>query len=297
MSGFYIALEAGYFERQGLDVSFVQLPNTPQIIPLLAEGQVEVAPAGLNVATINAVARGIRIRIVAGREVASESCGEANTLYVNARAFPDGVRDLRQLKGKRVAVRSRQTLSEFALDALLKPAGMTSDDVELVFLRPADGAAALVSGRIDALVSSYFENSPEAVSSDYRKVIGLADVLPGHQRSFTMFGPTMLEADPEIGIRFLLAYFQGASDFLKGRMGPAIYELAKASGADPESIRTACRETFVPDGAIDRPSIERTVAWTLRKGYCPRAVTAEELVDERFVGEAWRRFQQLGASS
>jgi NitT/TauT family transport system substrate-binding protein len=296
MSGLYIAVEAGYFEEEGLDVTLIQFPNTPQIIPLLADGEVDVLPAGLNVATINAVARGIRIRIVAGREVASDSCGEANTLYASARQFPNGIQDLRQLKGKRVSIRSRQTSAEFALDTLLSTVGMTAGDVELVFLRQADGAAALLSGRIDALVSSHFENNPDAVSGEYTKGLGLADILPGHQRSFTMFGPSLLEGDRETGVRVLLAYLRGANDFLNGRTAKAIDELARASGADPAAARNGCRATFVPDGAIDRASVERTIAWAHRKGYSPRQIQADDIIDSSFVQEAWRRFQERNAA-
>jgi NitT/TauT family transport system substrate-binding protein len=296
MSGLHLAHELGYFSEAGLNVEIHQMTRTPQMMPLLASGRFDASLAGINTAFINAVASGGHLRIVAGREITSTTCGSANTLYGNAQAFPQGINDLRLLKGKRISLRGRHTVSEFVLDTLLESVGMSVDDVELVFLRQQDGAAALLSGRIDVLLSSHFEKDPTAVSHKYVKGIGLANVLPEYQRSFIMFGPTLLQADREIGVRFLVAYLRGANDFVNGRTPKFLDELARASGRDPEEARKACRDTFVRDGRIDRRSIERFVKWARRKGYCLKRVRAGELIDDSYIIEAQKQFERLISS-
>lgn len=292
MSGLYLAEELGYFSEAGLDVEILQITSSPHVIPLLAGGELDVAFVALSPSLINAVTKGANLRLVAGREIASSTCGAVGTVYGNREVFPKGIGDLSLLKGKRVSISYMASVTEFYLDTLLASVGLSSDEVQLVVLRAPEAAAALVGGKVDAIISSHFEKDLEALSASVVRGVGLADLLPNYQYSFIVFGPTLLEDKREAGVRFLAAYLRGATDFLNGKTPRYLDELARASRMDPERARNACRNTFAPDGSIDLPSVQRFVEWAVGKRYCASQTAAAQLVDESFIKEAQLRFQQ-----
>jgi ABC-type nitrate/sulfonate/bicarbonate transport system substrate-binding protein len=287
MSGLYLAQELGYFRELGLTVEIEEILNGAHSLALLAGRNLDVRFAALSPGLIHSVNRGSDLRIIAGREFASTTCGTVGTIYGNSKAFPHGLRDLTQLDGKRVSIGFRASLTEFYLDTLLETVGMSSNDVELIVLRTAEAAAALVSGKIDALVSSHFEKSLETQSDRVIKGIGLPDILPDFQYSFVFYGPSISRSlRKDEGVRFLAGYLRGAKAFLEGQTPQYLYGLARASKMDPEKVINECRETLVADGNIDSKSVQIFVDWTVSKGYCEQPVPAQQLIDTRYLLEA-----------
>jgi len=297
MSGLYLAHELGFFSDLALDVEIRDIPNNSSSLVLLAGGKLDAGFLALTPGLINSIAQKANLKLVAGREIASKSCGTVGTIYGNVRSFPDGLEDLTALRSKRVSIRFKASLSEFYLDALLSKAGLSSKDVDLVLLKEPEAAAALTAGKIDALVSSFFETSLEAHSPDIVKGIGLADVLPDFQYSFVFFGPTLIEGDREKGIRFLVGYLRGAEAFLQGKTPRYLYDLARRGRMDPVRTAEACRQTFVGTGGIDQKSVQMFIDWTAEKGYCSENVDAEQLIDSSYIQEAQKRFRKLTAGS
>jgi NitT/TauT family transport system substrate-binding protein len=240
----------------------------------------------LTPAVINAARKGAPVRLVAGREIAATSCGNVGTLYANAQRFPGGSFSLRQLKGKRVSIESIGTVSEFFLDTLLSTVGMTASDVETVVLKTEQGAAALMQGRIDALLSSHLERSLDTVSGAVIKGMSVADVLPGFQYSFVLFGARLGRQDRETGIRFLTAYLKGAKAFLEGKTPQFLFQIARATRLDPEKVARDCRSTFESSGGIDQRSIDLFLDWLVRKGYIEDSIQTNDFVDHSLIREA-----------
>ena len=287
MSGLYLAHELGYFRELGLEVEIEEILNGAHSLVLLAGRNLDVRFAALSPGLIHSVARGSDLRIVAGREIASTTCGTVGTVYGNAKVFPHGLQDLTQLEGKRVSIGFKASLTEFYLDTLLERVGMSSEDVDLIVLRSAEAAAALVAGKIDALVSSHFEKSLETQSDRIIKGIGLPDLLPDFQYSFVFYGPSISGSlKREEGVRFLAGYLRGVLAFLDGQTPQYLYDLARAGRMDPDKVISECRETLVADGNIDSKSVEIFVDWTVSKGYCEQPVSAERLIDTQYVVDA-----------
>jgi NitT/TauT family transport system substrate-binding protein len=256
------------------------------MIPLLAGGQLDVAFASAIPAAFNAVAKGARIRIVASRETAIAGC--ITEIHGSRKAFPQGLSDLRALKGKRIAVSAPTSLSAFLLDALLDSVGLTTKDVQLLSMRLTESAPALVAGMIDAVVDKDLDlASPEIVPGP-----GIAEVLPGFQYTYIHFGRALLEGDTESGARFLLAYLRGVRDFQAGRVPRAFADLAAGGGMDPAIARLSCRSRLSADGIVDPVSVQRMIDWSVRKGFLAPRMDSSQVVDARFIEEALRRFQR-----
>ena len=82
---------------------------------------------------------------------------------------PDSkITSVAELKGKKVGY-TKATTAHYFLYEFLKDAGLTFNDVEVVEINPSDGAAALLSGDIDAFAS--FGNGIVAAKENGAKVI------------------------------------------------------------------------------------------------------------------------------
>jgi NitT/TauT family transport system substrate-binding protein len=297
MAPLYLADELGFFREAGLEVEFQQFQESPQTLTALAGGKLEVGFTTPIPVFINAVLKGARLKIVAGRDIAAPGCGTGGAIFGNRRAFPQGLRDLRLLKGKRVAISNQTGLAAFYLDQLLESAGMTTAEVKPVILRLPNAAAALIGGKIDAVVAVNLDKDLDVVSASVVRSTTLSELLPNFQYSFVVFGPALLTGDPGIGVSFLEAYLRGVREFRSGKTPRALEELARAAHSDPAAVRAACRENVSRDGMVDRASVQRFVDWAAKKGFVPRAVDASQLIETRFVEEAFRRLGGRGGST
>ena len=288
MCPFYLAYESGYFAEAGFDIDLVKDLGTAQSLPLLAGGELDSSLGVLGPAVVNAVARGARVRLVAAREVLSPGCGTANTIFVNRKAFPHGIRQMRQLRGARVAIGNSGTWSKFALETLLRHDGMQLSDVVVLKMRDTDKVVALHGGAVDAFLSSQGDLNPELRPLGLVAGPSLASLLPNFQYSYIFFGSRLLDGPVEPGARFLRAHFRGARDYLDGRTPRFLYDYAKLNNLDPTLLREACRASFERDGNIHPDDMRRYTEWLAAQGMCPANVDIAAYVDTRFL-EAARR--------
>jgi NitT/TauT family transport system substrate-binding protein len=283
MSGLYLAQELGYFADAGLQIKIERIATTVQAMPLAAEGKLDVVFCGSSPALVNAIAKGSRLRIVAGREIAAPSCSDFSVLYGRRAVFPGGLGDLSLLKGKRIAADHAAIFGHFGLDMVLASAGMTAEELGVLKMGRAELLTAFLSGKLDAIIASDCARRFARVRDQIVRGISLADVLPNFQISFIVFGARLLDSDPGAGVKFLSAYLRGAREFLAGKTPKFHDELAISSGMDPAEARKACRDSFVSDGRIDLPSIDRFIQWARVKEFCPVPIQAAQLVDMRFL--------------
>jgi len=289
MSSLHLGWERGYFREAGLGVDLVASPNSTEAIPLLAGGKLDVAFFSPGPALFNAVLRGARVAVVAGRERLTPDCGTVGDIYTRREAFPNGLAGFEQLRGKKLAITHKTTVSAFFLDEILRHAGLRTTDVEVPLLRRAEALAALLGGRIDATLSDgHFDKDPARGDPRVIAVKGAIRVLPGFQYSHIMFGSALLDGDPRRGTAFLTAYHRAAEAFQNGATPKFMDDFALSNNLDPKHTREFCRTTFSPDGAIDETSLQRFINWSVEKGFCPQAVDLKRLIDRRFLpAGAW----------
>lgn len=282
ISSLYLAHELGLFKRAGLDVEIISYTRTPEMVSALAGNKIEILFATQSTAFLNAVVRGTPIRVVAGRENVSPTCRRMALLCGLKRRFPEGLADLRILRGKRIAAGGTIGFMQFALEEHLARAGLTPGDVEVMNVRGPEALAALFSGGLDALL--LFD---EALAGNRLAELtfsrGFAEIYPNFQYGLIHFGATLRESDPSVGRRFLVAYFQGVREFQEGRTPKFLKDLADAYGADRGKMELVCRSNFVTNGWVDEESFRLFAAWAHRRGHTSRLVSFPEAVDLRFL--------------
>lgn len=296
LAPFYLADELGYFAAKGLQIEVVPVPQSQQLLPLLAGGKVDVGFTGVSPGLVNAVLRGAQLQIVASRDRAVRGCSTGGVIYGSAKVFPDGLNDLHALKGKRLALNNQMGLLGFFLDTILATAGMTPDDLEIVKLQIAEGSAALASGRVDAMIAANLDKDLDLATHKVVRGVSMADLLPDFQYTFILFGKSMLQADREVGVVFLEAYLRGLRDFQAGKDPKVFQELAAAGNSELTAARSACRSSLTTDGHVEVANVKQVVDWAIAKGHCEKSPDMTQFVDNERVQEAYRRLERGGKS-
>jgi sulfonate transport system substrate-binding protein len=147
--GLPIALERGFFEKWGLDVTIARPYATGvDALNALQAGESEVVQVG--VPMIGAVLRGMDLVALGNYSGNATKLGSDATMALIAGAGSGIAKgDLKSLKGKKIAA-SFGTINHLYALALLEKAGLTPADVTLVNTPPPDMTVALLAKGIDA---------------------------------------------------------------------------------------------------------------------------------------------------
>jgi sulfonate transport system substrate-binding protein len=147
--GLPIALERGFFEKNGLDVT-VARPYATGVDALnaLQAGESDIVQVG--VPMIGAVLRGMDLVALGNYSGSATKLGSDATMALVAREG-SGIdkANLATLKGKKIAA-SFGTINHLYALALIEKAGLTPSDVTLVNTPPPDMTVALLAKGIDA---------------------------------------------------------------------------------------------------------------------------------------------------
>jgi len=147
--GLPIALERGFFEKQGLDVTIARPYATGvDALNALQAGESELVQVG--VPMIGAVLRGMDLVALGNYSGNATKLGSDATMALIAGAGSGIAKgDLKSLKGKKIAA-SFGTINHLYALALIEKAGLTPADVTLVNTPPPDMTVALLAKGIDA---------------------------------------------------------------------------------------------------------------------------------------------------
>jgi sulfonate transport system substrate-binding protein len=133
---------AGLLSSLPFHVSWSDFTSGPPMLEAMASGSVDVGGVG-DAPPVFAAAGGEAVEIVGAREVPG---GDQDALVV-----PKGssITSLAQLKGKKIAYGSGSS-GNYNLLTVLAKGGLTTKDVTMVNLQPAEALAAFTSGSVDA---------------------------------------------------------------------------------------------------------------------------------------------------
>jgi NitT/TauT family transport system substrate-binding protein len=237
---FYLAQQKGYYRDAALDVTF-QNKIDPDLVTLVGQGAVDIGLAD-GTSVIPAVSNAIPIRYVA-------------TVY---RAFPSvvfakassGIKTAADLRGRKIGIPGRYGSSWIMLQALLKSAGLTPQDVQIVAYPDFGQGAAVQQGAVDA-ATGFINNEPVQLEASGVKTVVLRvdDVVP-------LPGPGLIS-----GTNFI----QTKRDAVAGVVSATLRAM-KEIAVNPDAGLDAAI-TAVPELAQNRPLQEAILkatidAWT-----------------------------------
>lgn len=263
---FFIAQDKGYFKDEYLDVEFVPSQNAAQGITFLASGQVEVAGLAPTPGLFNAIADGIKVKIVADKgQIDARHSYVA--LVIRKQLYDAGtIKTVKDLKGKKVGVSGLETGTGAELHYTLQEAGLTINDITVVPGSPPDGYNGLKNGALDAaaLQEPFLAQALADGSGQLVRVFG--EVMPHGQNGIVAFGERMLNDKP-LAARFMRAYLRGVAAFnaafpddkanAKGREEIVQILIKYTTVKNPALYDQVRMPLFPADASIDTKSIDK----------------------------------------
>ena len=145
-AGLYLALQNGYFQQAGLNVKVTQVAKSPDAIPEMQAGKVDVV-AGANYVSFFQAAqvKHLPLKLL----VDGESCTD-DTFEVLAKPS-SGITSPSGLAHKRIAVNITNNIQTMLTNTALQTAGVNPASVTYVQVPFPNMGAALKSGAVDAI--------------------------------------------------------------------------------------------------------------------------------------------------
>jgi NitT/TauT family transport system substrate-binding protein len=281
---FLIAEEEGFFTSEGLQIEFVQMGDAMDALPALIQGNVDVLGNAIYPALLNAMARGANIKIVADKGyLPPTGCTYAAILARRALVEGGELSSISQLKGRRVAQKTVSDVTGYILEKVLLQSGLTLADVQMISLTNPMRLEAFAKGTID--ITFGFEPWLTRFLKEGHTTIwkSIHQLIPNFQMSLLLYGPTLLEKNPNAGKRFMVAYLKAVRQYNRGKIERNIEILAKRTDWDRELLEKCCWPPFHDKGQINIESITDFQLWALKKGFLDKEVSPHQFWDPSFI--------------
>jgi NitT/TauT family transport system substrate-binding protein len=289
----YIADKKGYFRDEGLDVKVSNFRSAADMVAPLGAGQMQAGAGSASAGLYNAVARGIKIKVVADKASSPPGYGATKILVRKDHVASGRYRELRDLKGMKFAMNAPGVSNTSTLNTLLKSVGLNYSDVDTVDLPLPDHVAALRNKSVDA--SASVEPAPTLAIKNGDAVLIKSDdeILHNHQIAVLLYSEEFALRQREVATRFMRAYIRAVrfyNDALKdGRLdGPTSEEviaiLSEATPIKSRDIYKSITPTGMnPDGHVNKASLAYDLAFYREQGLVKGAVDLDQVVDSSFV--------------
>lgn len=287
-AGMYLAAERGYFAEEGLVPEFIPFDNTTRLVPALATGQIDVTGGGFSPNLVNAVQRGLNLKLIASIQTSQPQQSSGGLLVRKSLVDGGTVREWSDLRGLRVAIPGLSGLGGYIVERGLALGGLTLADVELVELAFPDMIPAFANGNVDAAHSA---EPLTTMAVDRGAAVlwrGTGQYAPGTASSLVTYGPSLLQQQPEVGRRWLAAFLRGSRDYKQAveqgdRRAEMVQILTKhTSVKDPAMYERMGAGYVDPDLVIDMTDLAAQAAYYVRQGLLPSGVDVTTLEDSRF---------------
>ena len=286
---FFIAKDEGYFEKEGLDVEFVRLVQPMAGVAEVARGNIDMTQVGTRVGIFNAMGRGANLRIVADKGgFAGEKAASSGFLVRKELLDSKGKPDWQRIKGRKVSV-DPTSFWGFLFEKYLARNGLKMSDFDIEDLPVTVLPGAFEQGNV--AIAHVTEPWVTKITREGKVVLLVSDATLSPKSHFSgiCFGPSLLEANPLAGERFMVAYLKGVRQYNKGKTSRNIGIIARNTGLDTRSVAESGWPAMRNDGYMDVSGFVEFQRWAKNKGYLDSVVPAEKLWDPRFVEQANRK--------
>ena len=300
-SPFFIADKRGYFKDEGLTVKFIRFDSAAKAMAPLGTGELLVASGATSAALYNAVARDVRLRIVADKAKNPPGYG-FEALMVRKDLRDDGkVKTLADFKGRKIAISAAGNSEDFLVDYALRKAGMSIKDVEPVYLGFPQHVVAFTNAGIDVSLTVEPSISSIEKAGKAARFLGVDELYPNFETAVVFYSEKFIKERPEDAKKFMRAFLKGARDYNDALDGdrltaPAAADvipiLTEYSFIKNPDVYKAMRSHYVdPNGVPNVASLKD--AWQFFKDtkQIDGSVTVDQVVDLSFA--KWAS-EQLG---
>ena len=275
-----VAEHSGYFSREGLETRPVVFRSGVQLMQSVIGGDAQIGICSAP-EPVQAIGAGAKIKI---------PWGNSNLMPFAIVSRPE-IRTIPDLKGKKIAISSPGSLTDFLTRYVLKQKGLEPLQVSLLSIGGVSTRfAALMSGGVDAslISAAYF---PRAKESKLNLLLLLADVIPEWPLSVICVREEMVGARESEFRVFLKAYLQGLAR-LKADRQAGIQALRKGLRFDEKTAAEAYDvyvKSFPNDGHVAEKGMELLLEQMFDSGILKRKLSLADVIDYRFQKEVRQR--------
>ena len=292
----FIGMDKGFFELEGIKVEPVWFKAAQPIAVAMATGDIDVGATGLTAGLYNSIAQGMKISIVAdkGREWPGY---KLTAFLVDTEQWKAGVRDLKDLKGKRVGITQIGSTFHYMLGNILEKRGMSLSDVKVV---PLGSLTSMRDALITHQIESVFLNQPFVTAMETNGtgnvLLWVGDRLP-YQIAAIFYGEKLMK-NRAAALSFMKGYIRSCRyyyDYALAKKEGAPYQeilnlISKYTEEKPDVIALALPYND-RNGELYVEDIQKQLDWYYRNGMVTKKMSGPEMVDLSFWKEA---LQQLG---
>jgi ABC-type nitrate/sulfonate/bicarbonate transport system substrate-binding protein len=225
MAPIWVAKEARLFEKHGLDLNLVYIPGGPRSVMSLIGNSVQfVNHSGMP--ALEAYLRGADTAMIASSMNQLEHAVIAQKNITSAE----------QLRGKVLGISALGSLTDIIMREALRFNGISEKEVTIIPVGDEGGRlSSLQTGRVQAVIISGIQRRT-AVRMGFRELIDLGKLPIEVSGSSILARHTYLAQNPEITLKFLKAWVEGAYLF-KAKPEFSIDVLKKyVANRDPEVL-------------------------------------------------------------
>ncbi|HZS01921.1 MAG TPA: ABC transporter substrate-binding protein [Chloroflexota bacterium] len=295
-AGIYIAQERGYFAAEGLHVDMVQAQSSSGLLPLLATNQVQFGSSSLDPAVLNAVLRGINIKILQDKARFRAESGTA-ALMARQDLYDSGeLRELPQIRGKTIAQMGRNLTPDYYMETAFKRVGLTLDDVDFALMQLTDMPVALANKAVDAAWMYEPLLTTMVLRGLATPLIDAGQIVPDEYPQVLYASEAFIQENPEAVRRFVTAHLRGQRDYYRAfvqneadRSEIIQWMIKYTPVKDPAMYDKMRFHGVEPNGYLDPRPIDRYQDFCIEKGILPARVDTAKLIDPQFIEYAVNR--------
>jgi NitT/TauT family transport system substrate-binding protein len=263
---FFVGRARGHFAEMGLDVETVPAPSVIDLLPALAQGQLQVGACTSNLACLNFLNRRTDIQIVAGLQAAgrTEKSRDSVGLVVRQDLWESGaIRGAQDMPGRTAYLIGGEGSTPHAHVARwLRRGGVDPHSVEIAPMSFPDVFAAMQNRGIEVGYQTEPLLSGGIARGVHHLLAGLEELNPTVQELFVMYWTGIDRLGPQVGERFAVALLRATREYLNafeyGINQDAVIDVLTQETPikDPAVYRQIHYPWIDPDGAFSRASLE-----------------------------------------
>lgn len=289
----FMAKEEGYFAQQGIAVEFEKFQSAAAALPALLNGDIAVSGGGVSPSLVNAISKGVHVRIVADKGRNSPDACNASGLVIRRELAENGtITKPADLKGKKIMAAND---AAYRVSRILRMGNLSKNDIESVTMDFASGAVALRNGAIDGadLTEPYLSQ----VLDDKTAVMFIpTSVCTPDYATPLFYGPAILDKDPELGRRFMVAYLQGVRQYNLGKTERNMEILSEYTHLDRDLLQRSCWLPIDPSGDLPKKPVRDYMDWMYDNNQTTQILDDDRVFDMSYVTYANSVLQNMSGN-
>ena len=288
-----VAIEKGFFAKQGLDAELVMFDSAQPIAVAVVSGDCDFGAAGLSAAFFNFAIQGTLKVIAAGtwEHKGFQSVG----ILVSNQAYAAGLKSFKDMAGHTVGITQLGTPLQYYLLQLAAKYHVPETSVRFVPLQSNSVvASAIAGGQVDLAVQTAVPIATVVSKGDGRVLGWTSDELPPHQGE-AVFTATKTTNDRPNVVKAYLAGLRAGEAYLhdavvgpdgqrhEGPTLPEVIAIVAKYLQQPESVIRQNLPYFDPQARVAPDDLEALDRWYIDQHMVKTPVKAEDIVDMRYA--------------